>query len=511
MKKTNLATIVIVDFGSQYSQLIVRRIRDSGVYAELWSYQSTKKPNTNIIGIILSGGPESTQQHQSPKIPKWVWDLQVPVLGICYGMQAMVKAAGGKIDNRGSGEFGQTSINLTGSFFAKLKQPKTTVWMSHQDHVATCPPDYQVTATSENQMIAAIQHQYQPWFGIQFHPEVSHSVDGIEIIKQFIFQQCKAAINWSTDNLLQQSLESIQNQVKGNDRVLLALSGGVDSSVLCTLLHQAIGERLVAVFVDHGMLRHQEAENIQSTFQRMMGDQFVLIDAKKTFLAHLEGVTDPEVKRKHIGKLFIDTFLDFTKNRPVQWLAQGTIYPDVIESAGADHAKTIKSHHNVGGLPKNLTLPLLEPFRNLFKDEVRRLGRQLKLDPKIIDRHPFPGPGLAVRIMGEVTEDRLKTLKKADHIFLTILRQANLYQQTSQAFTVYLPVQTVGVVGDCRRVGEVIAIRSVNTDDFMTATVSKIPYEILSQIATAILNQCDTIARVVFDISQKPPATIEWE
>ena len=516
--------LLILDFGSQYTQLIARRIREVGVYCEIFPWDTAE---SNIAafaprGIILSGGPESVHASGSPRAPELVFDLNIPVLGICYGMQTMAAQLGGAVEGSDTSEFGYAQIRRTqeGGLFDELADSTDDsgrklldVWMSHGDKVSALPPDFDLIAETDSCPIAGMAHREKPWFGIQFHPEVTHTLKGEEIFRHFVLSVCGCEALWTPANIVEDAIARVREQV-GSDKVLLGLSGGVDSSVVAALLHRAIGDQLTCVFVDNGLLRLNEGDQVMEMFAQNMGVKVIRADAEERFLAKLEGVSDPEAKRKAIGNTFIEVFdEEAAKIQDVKWLAQGTIYPDVIESAGAKTGKAhvIKSHHNVGGLPEDMALELVEPLRELFKDEVRRIGLELGLPRDMVFRHPFPGPGLGVRILGEVKKEYADLLRRADAIFIEELRNAGWYDQTSQAFAVFLPVKSVGVVGDGRRYEWVIAIRAVQTIDFMTARWAHLPYELMETVSNRIINEISGISRVTYDISGKPPATIEWE
>ena len=516
--------LLILDFGSQYTQLIARRIREVGVYCEIipWDSSDSDIESFGPSGIILSGGPESVTAADSPRAPEVVFNLDVPILGICYGMQTMAAQLGGAVEGSDTSEFGYAQIRRTadGGLFAELAdgtddrgQQLLDVWMSHGDKVSQLPPDFELIAETDSCPIAGMAHRDKPWFGIQFHPEVTHTLKGEEIFRHFVLLICGCEALWTPANIVEDAIARVREQV-GDDKVLLGLSGGVDSSVVAALLHRAIGEQLTCVFVDNGLLRLNEGDQVMEMFAQNMGVKVIRADAEDRFLAKLLGVDDPEAKRKIIGNTFIDVFdEEAAKIEEVKWLAQGTIYPDVIESAGAKTGKAhvIKSHHNVGGLPEDMALELVEPLRELFKDEVRRIGLELGLPRDMVFRHPFPGPGLGVRILGEVKKEYADLLRRADAIFIDELRNSGWYDQTSQAFAVFLPVKSVGVVGDGRRYEWVIAIRAVQTIDFMTARWAHLPYEFLEKVSNRIINEVEGISRVTYDISGKPPATIEWE
>ena len=512
----NIDTILVLDFGSQYTQLIARRVRESNVYSEIlpWDIDEEKIREIKPKGIILSGGPESVTQSHTPRIPQVAFDLNIPLLGICYGMQTLAEQMGGQVISSDNKEFGHAEVLLKAdsTLFKDLEQT-LNVWMSHGDQVQDLPDNFTLIASTDSAPIAAMQHQTKPIFALQFHPEVTHTECGKVILDNFIFKVCEASNDWKMDDLIEQRIAEIKNKV-GDNKVLLGLSGGVDSSVTAALLHQAIGKKLICVFVDNGLLRKGEADEVMQTFKENMNLNVIKSDSEEVFLRHLKGVEDPEQKRKIIGRTFIDIFdAEALKIKDVDFLAQGTIYPDVIESSGSEskEARVIKSHHNVGGLPEEMQMDLVEPLRDLFKDEVRKMGVELGLAPEMLYRHPFPGPGLGVRILGEVTKDKTNVLKEADYIFIEELKKADLYDKVSQAFAVYLPVKSVGVVGDERRYAEVIALRAVETIDFMTARWAHLPYDFLEHVSNRIVNEIEAVSRVVYDISSKPPATIEWE
>jgi GMP synthase (glutamine-hydrolysing) len=533
--------ILILDFGSQYTQLIARRVREAGVYCELHAYDMDEAdirafaPN----GIILSGGPESTTAADAPVAPACVFEMAVPVLGICYGMQTMTKQLGGKVENADHHEYGYAQVRAHGHT-ALLKEIEDhlspegygllDVWMSHGDRVVEMAPGFSLMASTDSAPVAGIADETRQFYGVQFHPEVTHTQQGQRIIERFVHTICGCEGLWTADNIIESSIATIREQV-GKDEVILGLSGGVDSSVVAALLHKAIGTQLTCVFVDNGLLRYQEGDQVMATFAEHMGVKVIRVDAEQRFLDALAGQTDPEKKRKIIGNLFVDIFEEESKKLAnatsrdglmprepgkaggAKWLAQGTIYPDVIESAGAKSGKAhlIKSHHNVGGLPDYMQLKLCEPLRELFKDEVRKLGVELGLPYDMVYRHPFPGPGLGVRILGEVKKEYADILRLADHIFIEELMKHDLYHKTSQAFTVFLPVKSVGVTGDGRRYQYVVALRAVETIDFMTARWAHLPYEFLDHVCRRIVNEVSGISRVVYDITGKPPGTIEWE
>ena len=516
--------ILILDFGSQYTQLIARRIREIGVYCEIYSCECTDAeiqafaPN----GIILSGGPESVTEGNTPRAPQSVFELGVPVLGICYGMQTMTEQLGGKVETSDHREFGYAQIRARGhskllngieDHLSEEGFGLLDVWMSHGDRVVDLPEGFKLIASSEGAPIAGMANEDKDFYALQFHPEVTHTKQGGRILSRFVLEICGCQALWNSNNIIEDSIKAVREKV-GTDDVILGLSGGVDSSVVAALLHKAIGTQLTCVFVDTGLLRLNEGDQVMAIFAQHLGVKVIRVNAEERYLTALAGVNDPEKKRKIIGNLFIEIFDDeASKLENAKWLAQGTIYPDVIESAGAKSGKAhlIKSHHNVGGLPENMTLKLVEPLRELFKDEVRKLGVELGLPADMVYRHPFPGPGLGVRILGEVKKEFADLLRQADAIFIEELYKNDLYDKVSQAFAVFLPVKSVGVMGDGRRYDYVIAIRAVETIDFMTARWAHLPYEFLDLISRRIINEVAGISRVTYDISGKPPATIEWE
>jgi GMP synthase (glutamine-hydrolysing) len=516
--------ILVLDFGAQYAQLIARRVREAGVYCELRPYDMPAQEIKAFAprGVILSGGPESVTEAHTPRAQQVIFDLHVPVLGICYGMQAMAAQLGGEVDTSARREFGHAQLQLRGDsrLFDGLQDAVASdgarlleVWMSHGDRVERLPPGFKVIASTANAPLAAISDEQRGFYGLQFHPEVTHTKQGRAILQRFVRDICGCEALWTPGNIIENLINSVRAQV-GEDGVLLALSGGVDSSVVAALLQKAIGDQLTCILVDNGLLRLHEADQVTTTFGEHIGVKLVRVDAAEQFLSALHGVADPEEKRKIIGRLFIEVFEQHARSLSgVKWLAQGTIYPDVIESAAAATGKAhvIKSHHNVGGLPERLQLKLLEPLRELFKDEVRRIGEALGLSHKLVYRHPFPGPGLGVRILGEVKKEYAELLRQADAIYLEELRRSGWYERVSQAFAVFLPVKSVGVVGDQRAYEYVIALRAVETIDFMTASWAHLPYDLLATIARRIINEIRGISRVVYDVSSKPPATIEWE
>ena len=512
----SIDTILVLDFGSQYTQLIARRVRESKVYSEIlpWDIAEDKIRNLNPKGIILSGGPNSVTESFTPRAPQCVFDLKVPILGICYGMQTIAEQMGGQVMSVDQKEFGHSELKIINeSILFKNLDKKINVWMSHGDQVQDLPDNYNLIASTKTAPIAAMEHKNLPIYAIQFHPEVTHTENGQNILNNFIFDICQSKNEWRIENLISQRIEEIKEKVK-KDKVLLGLSGGVDSSVTAALLHKAIGKKLTCVFVDNGLLRKNESVEVMQTFKDNLDLNVIKSDSSDIFLRHLENVDDPEQKRKIIGRTFIDIFdAEAIKLKDIKFLAQGTIYPDVIESSGSEskEARVIKSHHNVGGLPEEMKLDLVEPLRDLFKDEVRKMGIQLGIPKEMIERHPFPGPGLGVRIIGEITKEKIKILQDADAIFIEELVKANLYNKVSQAFAVLLSVKSVGVVGDERRYAEVIGLRAVETVDFMTARWAHLPFKFLESVSNRIVNEIEDVSRVVYDISSKPPATIEWE
>ncbi len=507
-------TIIILDFGSQYTQLIARRIRENKVFCEIipFSQKTERYKHKNIKGIILSGGPASVFDQKAPFCEREVFELGVPVLGICYGLQLIGKMFGGELERSKKREYGKAIIKINNheDLFSEVKD-QTTVWMSHGDHLSQPPSGFEVLAHTENIPCAAIRNKNKKIFGLQFHPEVVHTQEGKKVIHNFLFDICRCEGTWTAKSFMESSVLRIRDEVKGG-KVVLGLSGGVDSSVCAMLVNKAIGGQLNCIFVDNGLLRKNEAQEVISVFKNF-DLNLISVDASQRFLDELKGLTDPEEKRKIIGKVFIDVFEEEAKKiKDVEFLAQGTLYPDVIESTSfKGPSATIKSHHNVGGLPEEMNLKLIEPLRELFKDEVREIGRKLKLPESIIGRHPFPGPGLAVRILGEVTKERLSLLREADDIFIQELKKSHLYDEIWQAFCVLLPVQSVGVMGDERTYENVIALRAVTSVDGMTADWAKIPFETLEEISNRIINEVKGVNRVVYDVSSKPPATIEWE
>jgi GMP synthase (glutamine-hydrolysing) len=516
--------ILILDFGSQYTQLIARRVREVGVYSEIRAFDMSADEirEFNPRGIILSGGPESVSANDSPRAPECVFEMGVPVLGICYGMQTMAEQFGGKVAGSTTSEFGYAQIRRVGQggllhdisdHIGEDGESLLDVWMSHGDKVVELPQGFELIAETDNCPIAGMAHTDKPFYGIQFHPEVTHTLQGKRIFEHFSLELCGCEVLWTPAHIVEDAIERVRATV-GSDKVLLGLSGGVDSSVVAALLHRAIGDQLTCVFVDNGLLRKNEGEQVMDMFAQNMGVTVIRSNAADLFLDRLQGESDPEQKRKIIGNTFIDVFdTEATKLTQVKWLAQGTIYPDVIESAGGKTGKAhvIKSHHNVGGLPDDMSFELVEPLRELFKDEVREVGLELGLPYDMVYRHPFPGPGLGVRILGEVKREYADLLREADAIFMEELHASGWYHKTSQAFAVFLPVKSVGVVGDARRYEYVIALRAVETVDFMTARWAHLPYELLELISNRIINEISGVSRVTYDVSSKPPATIEWE
>jgi GMP synthase (glutamine-hydrolysing) len=516
--------ILILDFGSQYTQLIARRVREAGVYSEIYAWDADEASIEAFApdGIILSGGPESVIEAAPPRAAQVVFELGKPVLGICYGMQTMAAQLGGSVETSAHREFGYAMVTsmgvndlLDGLVDAELEDgsPALHVWMSHGDRVSALPDGFSAVARTDNAPLAAMADESRRFYGLQFHPEVTHTDQGQRIIERFVHDICRCSDSWQPGNIVARDIARIREQV-GSDRVLLGLSGGVDSSVVAALLHEAIGDQLICVFVDNGLLRLDEGDQVMETFANHLGVNVIRVDAEHRFLSALDGVDDPEDKRKIIGREFIAVF-DEEAHRldGIRWLAQGTIYPDVIESAGSKTGKAhvIKSHHNVGGLPDDMKLELVEPLRDLFKDEVRKMGVELGLPREMVYRHPFPGPGLGVRILGEVSKEYADLLRQADAIFIAELHAADLYDSVSQAFAVFLPIKSVGVMGDGRRYDYVIALRAVETIDFMTARWAHLPYDFLDLVSRRIINEVGGISRVAYDISGKPPATIEWE
>jgi GMP synthase (glutamine-hydrolysing) len=516
--------ILVLDFGSQYTQLIARRVREAGVYCELhpWDLDAGQLRDFRAKGVILSGGPQSVHEEETPQADQALFELGVPVLGICYGMQTMAAQLGGQVAPAAHREYGYAQVRARGhTRLLRDIEDHTSpegyglldVWMSHGDRVDVLPPGFRAICDTDNAPLAGMADEERSLYGLQFHPEVTHTRQGQRIIERFVHDICGCGNLWTPDNIIEDAIATVRGRV-GDDEVLLGLSGGVDSSVVAALLHRAIGDQLTCIFVDNGLLRLDEGDQVMRTFAQHMGAKVIRVGAEERFLAKLEGVTDPEQKRKIIGNTFIEVFEEEAEKLPdVRWLAQGTIYPDVIESAGAKTgtARVIKSHHNVGGLPESMRLELVEPLRELFKDEVRKIGVELGLPYEMVYRHPFPGPGLGVRILGEVHKPYADILRRADHIFIEELHRADIYDKISQAFAVFLPVKSVGVVGDNRHYDHIIALRAVETLDFMTARWAHLPFDFLDRVCRRIINEVRGVSRVVYDITGKPPATIEWE
>lgn len=516
--------ILILDFGSQYTQLIARRVREIGVYCELWAWDVTEAQirEFNPTGIILSGGPESVTEAGSPRAPEYVFNAGVPVLGICYGMQTMAEQLGGKVQGSDLREFGyaQVEVAISNLLFDKIEDQISNngnalldVWMSHGDKVIQIPQGFATSASTPTCPHAAMADEKRRFYGVQFHPEVTHTRQGLRLLENFVVNICGCEKLWTPASIIEDAVARLKKQI-GDEQVILGLSGGVDSSVVAMLLHRAIGKNLTCVFVDNGLLRLNEGQQVMDMFGDHFGLNIIKADAEQRFLSALAGQSDPEQKRKTIGRVFVEVFDDESQKLPnVKWLAQGTIYPDVIESAGSATGKAhvIKSHHNVGGLPEHMKLGLVEPLRELFKDEVRKVGLELGLPYNMLYRHPFPGPGLGVRVLGEIKKEYCDILRRADAIFIEELHNAELYHKVSQAFAVFLPVKSVGVMGDARKYDWVVSLRAVETIDFMTAHWAHLPYELLGKVSNRIINEINGISRVVYDISGKPPATIEWE
>jgi len=508
--------IIILDFGSQYTKLIARRVRELAVFSEILPCDTPldQLNQADIKGIILSGGPNSVFDNKALTVAPGFWDLKKPILGVCYGMQLMSHRLGGKVEASNEREYGPSNLELSGSHpLFKGFSEKTRVWMSHGDRLEQVPDGFRIVGTSENAPITAMVHEEKPLMGIQFHPEVSHTDNGQLLLKNFVFDICGCEPMWKMENYINQVCEEIRQKV-GEEHVLLGLSGGVDSAVAAVLINKAIGHQLTCVFVDHGLMRRDERRDVEESFHGRFGIDLIPVDASDLFLSRLDGVDDPERKRKIIGASFVEVFEEEARKLPVKprFLGQGTLYPDVIESAHAGGpAQTIKSHHNVGGLPEKMDMDLLEPLRELFKDEVREIGRLMGLPEKMVGRHPFPGPGLAVRIIGAIDRESIRILQEADAIFIESLQSAGLYDTVSQSFAVLLPTKTVGIMGDERTHEQVCVLRSVNTTDFMTADWSRLPYDFLAQVSARIVNEVAGINRVVYDITSKPPGTIEWE
>ncbi len=506
--------ILILDFGSQYTQLIARRIREIGVFSEIerFDYPIEKIVQNKPKGIILSGGPSSVYEENSPQVDKALFELGIPVLGICYGLQLIAHKLGGEVDRFAKREYGKAVLKVIkdDDLFQGLDS-NSIVWMSHGDALVKAPPDFEVIGVTENSPICAIRNKKMKIYGVQFHPEVVHTEKGLEILKNFVYKICECKGGWNANLMVENLVMELKEKV-GDKKVICAVSGGVDSTVLAVLLNKAIEENLVAIYVDNGLMRKGESEKVVQMYKKL-GINVHYVDAGEIFLKRLKGVTDPEEKRKIIGKTFIEVFeKEAKKFKDVEYLAQGTLYPDVIESTfHKGPSSKIKTHHNVGGLPERMNFKLIEPFRELFKDEVRQIGKALGLDDEILNRHPFPGPGLAVRVIGEVTSEKLEILREADKIFIEEIKRAGLYEKVWQAFAVLLPVKSVGVMGDERSYEYVIALRAVTSVDGMTADWARLPYELLEKVSARIVNEVKGVNRVVYDITTKPPATIEWE
>ena len=508
-----MQTILILDFGSQYTQLIARKVRELNVYCEIHPYNKIPNITSEIKGVILSGSPFSSMDENSPKPDLSSFKGKMPLLGVCYGAQYMAHIAGGTILPSEIREYGRANLNSVDKESKLLKgiSPGSQVWMSHGDTILDLPSNFKVICSTDNVHNAGYKIEEEETYAIQFHPEVTHSLDGIKLLKNFVVDICGCVQDWTPDSFVETTISNLKKEL-GDDKVVLGLSGGVDSSVAAILLHRAIGKNLNCIFVDNGLLRKDEFENVLESYKGL-GLNVVGVDAKQLFYSALKGLTDPELKRKAIGKTFIDVFdSEATKIKDVKWLAQGTIYPDIIESVSVKGpSATIKSHHNVGGLPDYMKLKIVEPLKTLFKDEVRRVGRSMDIKQELLGRHPFPGPGLAIRILSDITEEKVRILQEVDNIFIQGLKDSNLYDKVWQAGAMLLPVQSVGVMGDERTYENVVALRAVESNDGMTADWSHLPYEFLADISNAIINKVKGVNRVVYDISSKPPATIEWE
>ena len=512
-----MKTIVIIDFGSQYSRLIARRVRESNTFCEIIPHDGGREilDRQDVIGVILSGGPNSVYEDGAPMVPTWVFDAGIPILGICYGMQLLAHQLGGKVAAVSEREYGHAVVHKNGQdniLFEGL-DTEIPVWMSHGDRIEEVPPGFRSMAYTENSPLAVMGNEEGTYFGIQFHPEVAHTPQGAEILRNFVFGVCKAPGDWTPANFVSDAVDRIKERV-GDGKVICALSGGVDSTVAAALIHRAIGDRLTCIFVDNGLMRKGEADRVQNVFASQLGVNLIFVDGTERFLSALKGVTDPEIKRKSIGREFISIFEEVANEiGEVDYLAQGTLYPDVIESTSADSTAShkIKTHHNVGGLPEHMKLTLVEPLRYMFKDEVRKAGAELGLTPQSVNRQPFPGPGLAIRIMGEVTYEKLEILRNVDWIVIDEIKNDDLYDKLWQSFAVLTNTRTVGVMGDQRTYQFVVAIRAVTSDDAMTADWARLPYDTLARISNRIVNEVDEVNRVVLDITSKPPGTIEWE
>ena len=503
--------VVIVDFGSQYTQLIARRVREQHIFCEIVPFHDGVELDPSVKGVILSGSPCSVNDEGAPDLPLDHLMGQVPILAVCYGAQLLARKYGGKVATSQRREYGRAMLQHQNTQLFHSLEPSSQVWMSHGDHILDLPEGYRLIGSTPSVEVAAFEHESLPIYALQFHPEVTHSLQGDQIVRNFLYDICQIPPDWTPLSFIEETVEQLQQQI-GNQKVICGLSGGVDSTVAATLIHRAVGDQLTCIFVDNGILRKHEFEQVMQQYETL-GLNVIGVDAKEAFLSELKGVTDPEEKRKTIGRVFIEVFqAEADKIQDVTFLAQGTIYPDVIESVSVKGpSATIKSHHNVGGLPEKMHLKVVEPLRMLFKDEVRKVGRDLGLAESFIGRHPFPGPGLAIRILGEVTPERVALLQEVDYIFINGLREYDLYDQVWQAFAVLLPVESVGVMGDERTYEQVVALRAVGSRDGMTADWSRLPYDFLAEVSSQIINNVKGVNRVTYDISSKPPATIEWE